>query len=225
MVFGVRNGILLLAAVCVLACGCAMTHQDDLRMTRYHPREKSSRMAWLEKLSPPASTNRIVSPPAVSGPRALRVGDKVLISRRGIPREDEIRDVVDEKGEVNLDLIGSVRIDGKTTSEAEKMIEDAYIQGGFFKNINIVVIGQDDEYYVRGEVMRPGRYPLSVSMTLMRAVTAAGGFTDYADPKSIDIFRGDKATRVDAKKIQSLEADDPGIRRDDMIVVGRKWIL
>ena len=229
---GLRRGILgvLTAAVCMIAGGCATTQREDLRMARYRPVTDSDRGSWFKAASPlppdRASTNEVVKHPStLAGPRTLRKGDKVIISRRGIPHEDEIKDVIDERGEVNLDLIGSVRLDGKTTSEAETMIEDAYIRGEFFKNINIVVVAQDDEYYVRGEVTRPGKYPLSVGMTLMRAVTSAGGFTDYADPRDIDVFRGEKVTKVDAKKIQSLEQEDPEIRPDDMIVVGRKWIL
>lgn len=221
-------------AVCsLLAGGCATTRQESLRMARYRPAAESGRDMWQPVVPAPvpvaiASTNKpleAVKPPSeVFGPRTLRKGDKVLISRRGIPKEDEIRDVIDERGEVNLDLIGKVCIAGKTPSEAEKIIEDAYIRGDIFKRINIIVVAQDDEYFVRGEVVRPGRYPLSVGLTLMRAVASAGGFTDYADPKDINIFRADKVTKADANRISSLQQEDPEVRPNDMIVVGKRWI-
>lgn len=44
-------------------------------------------------------------------------------------------------------------------------------------------------YYVNGEVKQAGRYPYEENMTVLMAVTTAGGFTDKASPRGVYIVR------------------------------------
>jgi polysaccharide biosynthesis/export protein len=43
--------------------------------------------------------------------------------------------------------------------------------------------------YVTGEVTRPGAFALLPNMTVLQAVTSAGGFTQFARTKSIYVLR------------------------------------
>lgn len=227
--------VLLLAALALE--GCASSGSAP-RLGRYRPDVKSSdrrpweRTASARKQAPPAAPE---TRPAVPAPapeaytnetvRRLRCGDRVSISKLGIQQPEEIKDEVDDRGCVNLSLIGTIKIDGMTTSEAEEAIEKAYVDQGYYRKITVIVVAQQDEYFVRGEVKTPGKYPLSVGVTLMRAITTAGGYTDYANPRKINIFRGDKVFRYDAEKIEALKAQDPVVSPEDVIVVERKWFL
>jgi polysaccharide biosynthesis/export protein VpsN len=234
----------VLPVALLAAAGCSSLSGDELRLARYRPIEhgRKTPAAALQAAGtaqtfpstnlaaiPPVTTaatnaiNPAIETPVVGGGRTLRKGDKIVISRKGIVREDEIKDVIDENGEVNLPLIGHAKLDGLTTSEAEDLIEDRYIGGQFYRKITVIVVAQEDDYYIRGEVTRPGKYPMSVGLTLLRAVVAAGGYTDFANPRKITLMRGQKVTVYDARKIEENPESDPAISPEDVIVVRQKW--
>jgi polysaccharide biosynthesis/export protein len=73
-------------------------------------------------------------------------------------------------------------------------------------------------YYVSGEVKSPGRFPYEEKMTVLMAVTTAGGFTDKASSRRISIIREQSG---DKQKIK-VGLDDP-IRPGDTIVVPESW--
>ncbi|MDD2903293.1 MAG: polysaccharide export protein [Syntrophales bacterium] len=72
--------------------------------------------------------------------------------------------------------------------------------------------------YITGEVKRPGRYPYEEGMTVLQAVTTAGGFSDKAAPGRTSILREQGGVK---KKI-GAKLDDP-IRPEDTIVVPESW--
>ena len=152
----------------------------------------------------------------------LRRGDRVNVFLRGIPTPEDISDVVDELGNIKIGLIGSVRVAGLTTAEAEKAIERAFIDGGFYRRIDAIIVAQSDEYFVRGEVQRPGRYPMSGDITLIQALSTAGGYTDYARPSRINIIRSGESLRFNATRIERQRDPDPRIQPGDIIIVNRR---
>jgi polysaccharide export outer membrane protein len=213
------------AAVWLTTGGCAVTGVSPV-LERYRPDVSvTDRSAWQQAAGQDSLFTATNGSSATAAVRRLRIGDRVSISKCGIPQQEEIKDVIDDRGGVNLSLIGTVKIVGMTTSEAEEAIESAYVNGGYYSKITVVVVVQDDEYFVRGEVMRPGKYPLNPGVTLLRAITTAGGYTDFANARKINVFRRDKSFRYDAKKIEALEDRDPVIEPDDVIVVERRWSL
>ena len=226
-----------LALAALAGAGCASSGGIP-PLARYRPDVPvGQRLSWARPVAPPpaaeapaaavpaAATNASPAAGAGEAVRRLRPGDRVSISKLGIPQPEETRDVVDDRGCVNLSYIGRIKIEGLTTAEAEEAIEQAYIQGGYYRKITVLVVAQEDMYFVRGEVRQPGKYPLSAGVTLLRAITTAGGYTDFANPRKISVFRGDKVYRYNAEKIEKLEAEDPAIGPDDVIVVERKWFL
>ncbi len=73
-------------------------------------------------------------------------------------------------------------------------------------------------FYATGEVKKPGRYPYEEGMTVLMAVTTAGGFTDKAAPRRTHIIRDQEGSK---KKVE-VNSDDP-IRPGDTIVVPESW--
>jgi len=122
--------------------------------------------------------------------KPLHRGDKIKIYLTGIPQQLEIEDVIDETGKINLPLIGVVVMQGKTASEAEVMIEKRYISDGYYRKITVIVVPQQGEYFVLGEVKRGGKYLIAGEITLLQAVAEASGFTDFANAKRVEVKRG-----------------------------------
>ena len=231
-----------LLAVVFLAAGCASDPGAGKRQTPYRP-EMTNRSPWIwterGESGPvaPAEPNRTnvastavktAAPSAGSSgqtDRVLKRGDKVVIYLRDIPTPDQIKDEVDANGNVNLPLIGVVRVEGKTTAEAEDLIEKAYIEGGFYVKMSTIVTSEEDEFFVRGEVKREGRYPLTRDVTLLQAVTTAGGYTDYAREREIKVIRGEQVLVYDGVRIEERKDKDPLIKPGDIVVVPRKIFL
>ncbi len=219
--FGTRfiKRIVMAFFMALLLVGCSSMPSRARKLARYEPSmiELDTRLA-LEK-DPEFEKD----PTEALVMRRLRPGARILISLRGIPVEKDIQDVIDESGAVNLPHLGVTSLAGMTTSEAEKMIESAYVEGGIFRQVTVTIVSQEDEYYVRGEVRRSGRYPLSREMTVLQAIAAAGGFTDYADRKRIRVSRGSGSFRVSAKRVEQKKDKDPLVEPGDMIIVDQGW--
>jgi len=160
--------------------------------------------------------------------RSLNRGDTIIVELRGIPIPEKIQGEVDDSG-FNLPLIGRVRIDGKTTFQAEKLIEKAYIDGGYYTKINVIISKQADEYFVTGEVNKQDKYFMIGDRTLLQAITAAGGYTDFAKKNRVKVMRGrgkDKQILFfDCEKIELGKDKDPLIKPGDIIEVPRRLFL
>lgn len=102
--------------------------------------------------------------------------------------------------------------------------------GGDSEKANIYVLDQDvinvesvKSIYVSGEVKNPGSFPYNPDMTLLRAITLAGGFTQWAKKSNVDILRqtGDKPQRIEvnASKIEKGKIDDVPLDPNDHVVV------
>lgn len=212
---------LLLPAVAV---GC-LTFQNGQKgepFGRYLPAGGGlapSMVGWAAPTMPDNDAGTNQANTVSDGEKRLRNGDRVVIQLRGITPPVELTDEIDDTGSVNLEHVGQIVIAGLTTAEAEKQIESAYIKGQFYKKISVTIVPERDEFYIRGEVRNPGRYPLARGMTLTMAIATAGGYTDYAKPSKVRIMRGSQVLNVDATQVDKRQAPDPIIQRGDTIVV------
>ena len=151
----------------------------------------------------------------------IKPGDLVVVHLRGIPQEQEIEDQVDEMGKINLPFINEVTAAGKSSSEMEREIRQAYIEQQIYRNIMVNVILPSQSYYVRGEVRQPGRFPLSSGVTMVQAIAAAGGYTEFANSRKVQLLRGNKADYYDARSLEVHPEKDVAIEAGDVIVVHR----
>ena len=171
-----------------------------------------------------APTASISSDHTSSNVYRLRPGDQVVISLKGAQNQN-IEDMVDEKGMITLIYLGEFKVDGLTASDVERKVRDAYIQGGIFKEIYVTAFIPTRRYTVSGEVKVQGPAPINGRVTLLQAIPAAGGFSDFADKKNIQITRTSKGTQitVDYTEIQRNPEKDIEIEPDDVITVPRKY--
>ncbi len=91
-------------------------------------------------------------------------------------------------GTIPLPLIGEVSVAGLTTSQIEKKLIEEYA-ANYLKNPYITVTVLSRRYYVLGEVKSPGAYPMMGTVTVLTAITQAGGFTDYAAENKVSVIR------------------------------------
>lgn len=88
--------------------------------------------------------------------------------------------------------------------------KDLPLRGG-----DVIFVNRAPQYYVYGQVQKPGMYPLDRGMTVAQAIAKGGGLTLRGTDKSVRVHR-----RYGNRTVQVLEPklDDP-IRPDDLIFI------
>lgn len=178
-----------------------------------------------------ATTNRSAAVAAtgstvrVKVPYRLRANDPVIIFLRDLPgaREQQLEDIVDDAGTVNLPFIGRVVAAGKTSSELEQEIEKKYIDEKIYLRLTVNVVTPQQFIFISGEVRVPNKYQLVAGMTLSQAISAAGGYTDYKDRKKVQLIRGGRVTLYNMEDIERNPSIDPALEPADQIVIPRSW--
>lgn len=207
----------------VFMIGCAgiptvMDSRGVHRMSRYAP-NVTTEPAGIPSLGSEAATREASGDIRLS--YKLSPGDEVMISLRGIPSPEDIRNVIDSMGEITLPLIGQIKVAGLSASEAERVIETTYVDRGFFRSINVIMVAEDKSYFVQGEVGRQGRFRLSGEVTLLKAISEAGGYSPFANRKNVKVIRGDEVMFFNARDIAEGKEEDPIVQANDIIEVLR----
>ncbi len=130
----------------------------------------------------------------------------------------------DDSGDVELqrrDASGQLRSKVFTKEELLTGNDERgniYVQDQDVINVQVV-----KSVYVNGEVRSPGPFPYNKEMTLLRAITRAGGFTQWANKGRVDILREETGTNrvihVDAGDIERGKTPDIPLKPNDQVVV------
>ena len=159
----------------------------------------------------------------------LRSGDSLEIRIGGVPAE-EVQQVsgtytIDGDGYVNLPHIGKVRASEATQSELQRAIESAYISRQIYTNPSITLTIPNMARFVNtgGEVKAPQRVPFTADLTLLGAISASGGFTDFADQGKVRLLRDGKVTIVNVKEVRKDPEKDIRLKPGDRIEVPQSF--
>ena len=151
----------------------------------------------------------------------LRVGDSVEVHLRGIRESANYNYVIDDSGYIHLPYIPPIRALGQTASQLQRRIRDTYIEEQIYRRITVNVILPMQHYFVRGEIRQPGRFPLTSGITITQAIAAAGGYTEYANPRRVEIIRGGETIEVNARDKEQNPELDREVKVGDVIIVRR----
>ncbi len=163
-----------------------------------------------------------------SGP-VFRTGDTLELRIGGVPAE-EVGVVtgtytIDGEGYINLPHIGKVRAAGLGQADLQRSIEGAYKSGEIYTNPSITVTVPTTLRFVNvsGDVRQPRRVEYTADLTVLGAISAAGGFTDYADQRKVRLLRAGKVQIVDVKAVRSNPAMDIRLLPGDQIEVPQSF--
>ena len=131
--------------------------------------------------------------------------------------------VNDENGGINMPYVGAIEAGGKTSTGLEQAIQKAYIDQQIYKTVTVNVVVPSRSYYVRGEIKQPGRFLLMSRVTVVQAIAAAGGFTEFANHSKVEILRGNQRIRVDVDEIEKHPDRDRELESGDVIIVHRSF--
>ena len=159
------------------------------------------------------------------GSGRLQAEDSVTVVFSGPPSPpDRFEGRIKQDGVISLPLIGSVQVMGMTTAELEKKLHEMYVPK-YFVQLSVNVNSENRFVYVQGEVNNRSRQVYSGRITVLGAIAASGGFTDFAKKTKVQIIRGNgKIVYVNCVKALENPTLDLEIYPGDRIVVPRRLI-
>lgn len=105
-------------------------------------------------------------------------------------------------GRISLPLVNEIAAAGLTPEQLSAAITRGLEKYMKQPEVSVAVVQVNSKkYFVIGEVMKPGPYPLTVPTTVLEALITAGGFRDFANPKKIVILRGAERLKFNYKDV------------------------
>src|SRR5262245_51343204 len=168
---------------------------------------------------------RSATPAAATADAGYKIGPQDVL-KVDVWKETEITRSVPVRpdGKISLPLLNDVQAAGLTAMELANNITEGLKK--FINNPQVTVTVTEinsRRVYVTGEVTRPGAYPLLPNMTALQALTSAGGFTQFSNPKKCYVLRSESGKQVkhpfNYKAVLDGKQDDIPLQPGDTIVV------
>jgi polysaccharide export outer membrane protein len=175
---------------------------------------------------PPAPVGNAGAPAAAPAGDVMRVGDKITIRLSGVPDEANegyiIEVQIPPSGDVTVPLLPQAfPAIGRTAGDLASDISQAYKTQRIYSSPNVTVVPEERYVNVGGDVRQPSRVIYTPDLTMLGAINACGGFTDYANRRVVRILRGQQVMQVDAVKAARTPGADPPLFAGDQIYVPR----
>ena len=169
-----------------------------------------------------ACSSPLGSLPPVSAASAseyrLQPGDELLVTIQDVAQADRSY-IIDSSGTISLPLLQEVKVAGLSVREVENRIAEGFRARELLKNpIISVQPGALRPFYVIGEVNSPGEINYRQGMTVLSAISAAGGYTYRAQEGQVEVVR-----TVNGQEVRSKASEDTLIQPGDRIRVYERW--
>ena len=124
-------------------------------------------------------------------PSSYLIGPNDILNIHVWREEALTRDVtVMADGRIAFPLIGEIMAQGKTVEGLKQAISEKLKKYVSDPNVTVIVMESRSRLiYTIGKLNSPGSFPLVAGMTVLQALSASGGFTEWADTKNILIIR------------------------------------
>jgi len=100
-------------------------------------------------------------------------------------------------GKISLPLLGDVTASGFTPTQLAADLSKRLKKYVDDPRVTVVVTAVNSRrIYIVGEVVHTGAYPLLGNMTVLQALSGAGGFSPFASLKNIYVLRNQDGTQV-----------------------------
>jgi polysaccharide export outer membrane protein len=177
-----KRTILILAAAILLA---------SAGNTQAAPQDKKSVPVISSKSGASAGDDaKPASAPATTDP-AYVIGPEDVLDINVWKEPDMTRVVpVRPDGKISLPLINDVQAAGSTPQQLAATVTEKLRKFLTEPQVTVIVTAINSQrVFVVGEVLRAGAFPLIPGMTVLQALSSAGGFTTFADVKKIHVMR------------------------------------
>ena len=103
-------------------------------------------------------------------------------------------------GKLTFPLVGEIQAEGRTVMELKDAITQRLQDYVTAPEVTVVVREiHSRRIYAMGKLTTPGPYPLVAGMTVVQALSIAGGFAEWADEKNILVIRREGEKEIQHK--------------------------
>lgn len=100
-------------------------------------------------------------------------------------------------GKISIPLLNDIQAAGLTPMQLQAQITEKLKKFLTEPQVTVTVMATNSRrVYILGEVNRPGPIPLLAHMTVLQAITTAGGLSQFANGSKIRILRTENGKRV-----------------------------
>ncbi len=127
-------------------------------------------------------------------------------------------------GQINFPLIGLITLEGLTATQVSRLVRQKLLNG-YLRDPHVIVSVlnfNSKKVFVLGQVKKSGRFRYVDNMTVIEAITMAGGFGPLAEKNYVIVTRGTHRIPVPVEKIMQGLAANFVIRPGDLIYVPQR---
>jgi len=170
MKIGLGNSIKYLLFL-IIMCGIGFFHQSMAA-------DKTGASVTETKQELMADPSYVIGPMDVL---EIQVWKEPDFSRQVLVRPD---------GKITLPLIGDILASGMNTMGLKALLSEKLEDFVSKPGVTVIVLeSHSKNFYIIGKINQPGTYPLNPDMTVLQAISVAGGLAEWADKDSIRIIR------------------------------------
>jgi len=170
MKIGLGNSIKYLLFL-IIMCGIGFFHQSMAA-------DKTGASVTETKQEIMADPSYVIGPMDVL---EIQVWKEPDFSRQVLVRPD---------GKITLPLIGDILASGMNTMGLKALLSEKLEDFVSKPGVTVIVLeSHSKNFYIIGKINQPGTYPLNPDMTVLQAISVAGGLAEWADKDSIRIIR------------------------------------
>jgi polysaccharide export outer membrane protein len=161
----------------------------------------------------------VLFPLAATAQQDYAIGEGDLLKVTVYDNPDLATEARVNDGKITFPLIGEIFVNDLTVSDVEKKIT-AMLTEGYLKkpHVSVTILEYGKKVYVNGEVRNPGAYKITKGLTVLKAITIAGGFTIKASEGRTRIIRKTENGEISIK----AKMDDL-VMPDDIIMVPESY--
>ncbi len=146
-----------------------------------------------------------------------------IVGEKDLPKEYQVA----ADGTVDVPYIHTIRVAGLEAPEVARLVRKRLMEEKFLDDPSVIV--QVKDYNSRrvtllGQVAKPGSFPFTTGLTLIQAVSLAGGLTAIADADRVNVTRkgGDGRSYTAVVSVEAItegESPDIPLQAGDQIFV------
>nr|PZN21815.1 MAG: sugsr transporter [Pseudomonadota bacterium] len=213
---------------CVLVSRAIFSADEPRQEGRLGRRELLGLLLGLAALPACASRRgrQQVNLPPPSESSVLGPGDVFtleIVGEKDLPKEYQVA----ADGTVDVPYVHTIRVAGLEAPEVARLVRKRLMEEKFLEDPSVIV--QVKDYNSRrvtllGQVAKPGSFPFTTGLTLIQAVSLAGGLTAIADGDRVNVTRKGSDGRtytavISVKAITEGESPDIPLQAGDQIFV------
>lgn len=191
---------ILLGAVVLTTCG-NFTMQGQTPPPAGQEQQQPAKPAEVKQVDETKPDVPLSSAPVDPNAYEIGYGDVILIK---VWREAELTGfyTVRPDGRISMPLAGDIEASGATPAQLKERVLTALSKTMVRPELLLEVRQVNSKkFMISGEVARPGSFPLVNPISVLEAISQAGGLKEFANARKITIIRGNERIRFNYKEV------------------------